>query len=137
MQLSCTGTHTRLNASLMRRRATADPRNAFHRLWTLGGDAPWKEDRARKHYAGNEAITADPTKPTVLGEPQRKGWLRKTYQERRTWFALFRAFFRVLAFHILLFHACLALALSDLFDGRWWVPVSTVVSALPHSIPMP
>jgi hypothetical protein len=39
------------------------------------------------------------------------------FQERRTWLALFRAYFRVIAFHVLWFHLLLAAAFGE--DSKW------------------
>ena len=58
-------------------------------------------------------------------------------QERRSWAAFFRAYYRVLAFHVLWFHLLMGLAFaSDQragsdndpgFQGRWWVGMSAAV----------
>jgi hypothetical protein len=57
-------------------------------------------------------------------------------QERRTWCAFYRAYYRVIAFHVLWFHLLIGLAFAndqkagaskDSFKGRWWVGMSAVV----------
>lgn len=64
------------------------------------------------------------------------GVFKKTFQERRTWLQLFRAYFRVIAFHVLWFHILLGLSFADNndfeFEGRWWVPLSSAV--LTHAL---
>lgn len=62
------------------------------------------------------------------------GVFKKTFQERRTWLQLFRAYFRVLSFHVLWFHVLLGLSFAEdrEFEGRWWVPISG--AALTHAL---
>ena len=57
-------------------------------------------------------------------------------QERRTWCAFYRAYYRVIVFHVLWFHLLIGLAFandqragaaSDSFQGRWWVGMSAAV----------
>ena len=57
-------------------------------------------------------------------------WLVKTFQERRTWFATYLAYYRIFAFHIIWFHVLLALAFAEdpdssnaTFIGRCGAPM--------------
>jgi hypothetical protein len=77
----------------------------------------------RDMYGGNELST-------------KSAFFKKTFQERRTWFALYRAYYRVIAFHVLWFHLLVGLAFAadqrggsatDAFKGRWWVGMSGAV----------
>lgn len=58
----------------------------------------------------------------------------KTFQERRTWFATYLAYYRVFAFHILWFNVLMGLSFAEdtSFEGRWWVGMSSAV--LTHAV---
>lgn len=88
----------------------ADERCAFASLWKLGGASPgeWDEKVASLWYRNNV--------------------FRKTYQERRTWFAFYRANFRVIAFHILLYHIMLVVAI--LSENSAWEHASTALTSI-------
>ena len=80
----------------------------FYKLWVLGdGNDGFDADRATRWYTcGHGDSTLRPGEPPLP-------WLVKTFQERRTWFATYLAYYRIFAFHILWFHGMLALAFAQ------------------------
>ena len=67
-------------------------------------------DAVRRMYGGSRAEPKD-------------AFFKKTFQERRTWFQLYRAYFRVIAFHVLWFHILLGCASPA---GRPACPISSM-----------
>ena len=108
----------------------------FDKLWTppatMGKDSddnPAATPNAQWYRAAKEMYGGSEKEP-------KKAFLKKTFQERRTWYQLYRAYFRIFAFHILWFHILMGLAFardsragsdSDSFQGRWWMGISAAV----------
>lgn len=87
----------------------------FLKLWNLGSsNTGWNPQLAKERYTGAGSTL---------------GWLVKTFQERRTWFATYLAYYRVFAFHIIWFNLLMGLSFAEDtdFDGRWWVGMSSAV----------
>lgn len=80
----------------------------FYKLWVLGdGNDGFDADRATLWYtSGHGDATLRPNEEPLP-------WLVKTFQERRTWFATYLAYYRIFVFHILWFHVLLALAFAQ------------------------
>ena len=84
----------------------------FYKLWVLGdGNDGWDADRATRWYTSGHGDSI--LRPGETPLP----WLVKTFQERRTWFATYLAYYRIFAFHIIWFHLLLALAFAQDPDG--------------------
>ena len=92
--------------SAFRNPKSDEKHSLFHKLWLLGdGNDGWGIDRATRWYT----VGASNTRSGKEALP----WLVKTFQERRTWFATYLAYYRIFAFHILWFHVLLALAFAE------------------------
>lgn len=92
----------------------------FPSLWNLGSsNTGWNPDIVKAKYVGAEG---------------RLGWLVKTFQERRTWFAMYLAYYRVFTFHIIWFNVLMGLSFAEDTDfrGRWWVGISS--AAITHAV---
>lgn len=101
-------------------RSVKDPSHAFLQLWNLGSSPTgWDTKAASDKYKGDR---------------ENLGWLVKTFQERRTWFATYLAYYRIFAFHIIWFNVLMGLSFAEDrdFDGRWWVGMSSAV--ITHSV---
>ena len=80
----------------------------FYKLWVLGdGNNGFDADRASLWYTSGHGDA------TLLPNEEPLPWLVKTFQERRTWFATYLAYYRIFVFHILWFHVLLALAFAQ------------------------
>lgn len=87
----------------------------FQKLWNLGSSSTgWDAKAASDKYKGGNGGL---------------GWLVKTFQERRTWFAMYLAYYRIFAFHVIWFNLLMGLSFAEAtgFAGRWWVGMSSAV----------
>jgi hypothetical protein len=86
----------------------------FDALWRLG-DAPsgFSVVAARRRWTGEADLDADQISAS------KPGFLVKTFQERRTWLALFRAYYRVIAFHVCPLASCM----------QWYFALASLLAA--------
>eukprot|EP00892_Ulva_mutabilis_P001697 jgi/Ulvmu1/11528/UM078_0017.1 len=93
----------------------SEPSLVFLKLWNLGSsNTGWNSKAASDKYKGEDGSL---------------GWLVKTFQERRTWFATYLAYYRIFAFHVIWFNVLMGLSFAEDsdFSGRWWVGMSSAV----------